>query len=192
MSLTVLTAVSSPIENSISQMYPTYYMWQFFLEFSLLGTEADHPLEEHKFDTFLTSEEWLQKYGLKAQKLTVYDALADCTFRHADGIVGIKTKPEDESSQTDAVSSIDFSLTTCELLIFCFKTWNVWIYDKMYDLLLWVFLFVCFIFLAKVSLLVEWDKDGHKLFQRSIWKWFFLVHKQAARKNKSWLEQCLG
>ncbi|XP_048818082.1 von Willebrand factor A domain-containing protein 3B [Lagopus muta] len=66
------------------------------------GTEADHPLEEHKFDTFLTSEEWLQKYGLKAQKLTVYDALADCTFRHADGIVGIKTKPEDESSQTDA------------------------------------------------------------------------------------------
>ncbi|XP_032297482.1 von Willebrand factor A domain-containing protein 3B isoform X2 [Coturnix japonica] len=66
------------------------------------GTEADHPLEENKCNKYLTSEKWLQKYGLKAQKLTVYDALADCTFRHADGIVDIKTKPEDESSQTDA------------------------------------------------------------------------------------------
>ncbi|OXB57503.1 hypothetical protein ASZ78_000235 [Callipepla squamata] len=65
-------------------------------------TNADHPLEEHKFDKYLTSEKWLQKYGLKAQKLTLYDALADCSFRHADGIVDIKTKPEDESSQTDA------------------------------------------------------------------------------------------
>ncbi|XP_021268202.1 von Willebrand factor A domain-containing protein 3B isoform X3 [Numida meleagris] len=66
------------------------------------GNKADHPLEEHKFDKYLTSEKWLQKYGLKAQKLTLYDALADCTFRHADGIVDIKTKPEDESLQTDA------------------------------------------------------------------------------------------
>ncbi|XP_010078959.1 PREDICTED: von Willebrand factor A domain-containing protein 3B, partial [Pterocles gutturalis] len=60
---------------------------------------VDHP---HTSDKYLTSEKWLQKYGLKAQKLTLYDALADCTFRHADGIVDIKTKPEDESSQTDA------------------------------------------------------------------------------------------
>ncbi|XP_054243859.1 von Willebrand factor A domain-containing protein 3B [Indicator indicator] len=60
------------------------------------ATKDDHP------DKYLTSEKWLQKYGLKAQKLTLYDALADCTFRHADGIVDIKTKPEDESSQTDA------------------------------------------------------------------------------------------
>ncbi|XP_076215216.1 von Willebrand factor A domain-containing protein 3B [Aptenodytes patagonicus] len=66
------------------------------------GTKADHPLQKHTSDKYLSSEKWLQKYGLKAQKLTLYDALADCTFRHADGIVDIKTKPEDESSQTDA------------------------------------------------------------------------------------------
>ncbi|XP_040440729.1 von Willebrand factor A domain-containing protein 3B isoform X1 [Falco naumanni] len=66
------------------------------------ATQADNPLKKHASDKYLTSEKWLQKYGLKAQKLTLYDALADCTFRHADGIVDIKTKPEDESSQTDA------------------------------------------------------------------------------------------
>ncbi|XP_065531824.1 von Willebrand factor A domain-containing protein 3B [Lathamus discolor] len=66
------------------------------------ATKGDHPLQKHTSDKYLTSEKWLQKYGLKAQKLTLYDALADCTFRHADGIVDIKTKPEDESSQTDA------------------------------------------------------------------------------------------
>ncbi|XP_068779632.1 von Willebrand factor A domain-containing protein 3B [Struthio camelus] len=66
------------------------------------GTKPDHLLREHKSDEYLTSEEWLHKYGLKARKLTLYDALADCSFRHADGIVDIKSKPEDESSQTDA------------------------------------------------------------------------------------------
>ncbi|XP_017727343.1 PREDICTED: von Willebrand factor A domain-containing protein 3B isoform X2 [Rhinopithecus bieti] len=48
------------------------------------------------------SKTWLQKYGLKAQKLSLYDVLADCSFRHADGIVDIKAKPEDESVQTSA------------------------------------------------------------------------------------------
>ncbi|XP_009470911.1 PREDICTED: von Willebrand factor A domain-containing protein 3B [Nipponia nippon] len=66
------------------------------------ATKAEHPLQKHASDKYLSSEKWLQKYGLKAQKLTLYDALADCTFRHADGIVDIKTKPADESSQTDA------------------------------------------------------------------------------------------
>ncbi|KAM9388299.1 von Willebrand factor A domain-containing protein 3B [Phaethornis superciliosus] len=66
------------------------------------ATKADDPLEKHASDKYLSSEKWLQKYGLKAQKLTLYDVLADCTFRHAEGIVDIKTKPEDESSQTDA------------------------------------------------------------------------------------------
>ncbi|XP_033915842.1 von Willebrand factor A domain-containing protein 3B [Melopsittacus undulatus] len=66
------------------------------------ATKGDHSLRKHTSDKYLTSEKWLEKYGLKAQKLTLYDALADCTFRHVDGIVDIKTKPEDESSQTDA------------------------------------------------------------------------------------------
>ncbi|KAM9567474.1 von Willebrand factor A domain-containing protein 3B [Guaruba guarouba] len=72
------------------------------------ATKGDHPLQKDTSDKYLTSEKWLQKYGLKAQKLTLYDALADCTFRHADGIVDIKTKPEDESSQTDAVGIVNF------------------------------------------------------------------------------------
>lgn len=49
------------------------------------------------------SKQWLQKYGLGAQKLTFYDVLADCSFRHADGVVDIRAKPEDESVQTSAV-----------------------------------------------------------------------------------------
>uniref|UniRef100_A0A2K6G3Z6 von Willebrand factor A domain containing 3B n=1 Tax=Propithecus coquereli TaxID=379532 RepID=A0A2K6G3Z6_PROCO len=48
------------------------------------------------------SKKWLQKYGLKAQKLSFYDVLADCSFRHADGVVDIKAKPENESMQTSA------------------------------------------------------------------------------------------
>ncbi|XP_054831013.1 von Willebrand factor A domain-containing protein 3B [Eublepharis macularius] len=49
-----------------------------------------------------SSKRWLQKNGLKAQKLTVTEALGNSTFRHADGVVDIKTKPENEYLQTDA------------------------------------------------------------------------------------------
>lgn len=52
------------------------------------------------------SKKWLQKYGLNAQKLSFYDVLADCSFRHADGVVDIKAKPENESIQTSAVSAL--------------------------------------------------------------------------------------
>nr|XP_058934480.1 von Willebrand factor A domain-containing protein 3B-like isoform X2 [Kogia breviceps] len=48
------------------------------------------------------SEKWLQKYGLKSQKLSFYDVIADCSFRHADGVVDIKAKPENGSVQTSA------------------------------------------------------------------------------------------
>ncbi|XP_076413597.1 von Willebrand factor A domain-containing protein 3B isoform X2 [Peromyscus maniculatus bairdii] len=58
-------------------------------------------LESNREDTW-DSQKWLQKYGLKAQKLTFYDVIADCSFRHADGVVDIKGKPEDESVQTSA------------------------------------------------------------------------------------------
>lgn len=58
--------------------------------------------KENREDTW-DSQKWLQKYGLKAQKLTFYDVIADCSFRHADGVVDIKGKPEDESVQTSAV-----------------------------------------------------------------------------------------
>lgn len=59
--------------------------------------------KENEEDTW-DSQKWLRKYGLKAQKLTFDDILADCSFRHADGVVDIKAKPENESVQTSAVS----------------------------------------------------------------------------------------
>ncbi|XP_008591531.1 PREDICTED: von Willebrand factor A domain-containing protein 3B-like [Galeopterus variegatus] len=58
-------------------------------------------IESQPEDTW-DSKKWLQKYGLKAQKLSLYDVLADCSFRHADGVVDIKAKPENESVQTSA------------------------------------------------------------------------------------------
>ncbi|XP_041913591.1 von Willebrand factor A domain-containing protein 3B-like isoform X2 [Alosa sapidissima] len=52
----------------------------------------------------LSSGQWLELFGLKAQKLTLYDALASCVFHHSDGVVDIKTTPADESLQSDAVT----------------------------------------------------------------------------------------
>uniref|UniRef100_A0A663LX94 Uncharacterized protein n=1 Tax=Athene cunicularia TaxID=194338 RepID=A0A663LX94_ATHCN len=89
------------------------------------STKTDHLLQKHTSDKYLTSEKWLQKYGLKAQKLTLYDALADCTFRHADGIVDIKTKPEDVSLQTDAVSIVNFPSSPVSCFIFILKIENL-------------------------------------------------------------------
>ncbi|KAM9584851.1 von Willebrand factor A domain-containing protein 3B [Trichechus inunguis] len=58
--------------------------------------------ESNPEDTW-DSRKWLQKYGLKAQKLSFYDVLADCSFRHIDGVVDIKAKPANESVKTSAV-----------------------------------------------------------------------------------------
>lgn len=109
----------SVFENSLSRMNHVIQEILFVL-FSLLANKADHPLPKHITDKYLTSEKWLQKYGLKAQKLTLYDALADCVFRHVDGLVDIKTKPEDECSQTDAVSIVNFPShpVSCSFLSF--------------------------------------------------------------------------
>ncbi|XP_077199562.1 von Willebrand factor A domain-containing protein 3B isoform X2 [Paroedura picta] len=49
-----------------------------------------------------SSKKWLQQNGLKAQNLMITKAFGSYTFRHADGIVDIKTKPENEYLQTDA------------------------------------------------------------------------------------------
>ncbi|XP_036600055.1 von Willebrand factor A domain-containing protein 3B [Trichosurus vulpecula] len=50
----------------------------------------------------LDSKKWLQKYGLKAQKLTAFDILAECSFRHIDGVVDIKGRPDNVYLQTCA------------------------------------------------------------------------------------------
>ncbi|XP_053311966.1 von Willebrand factor A domain-containing protein 3B [Spea bombifrons] len=69
---------------------------------------STQPMPEPGPDDYVSSKEWLKKFGLKPQKLRFYDALADCAFRHSDGVVDIKTKPEDESVQTDAENNIKF------------------------------------------------------------------------------------
>ncbi|XP_063058137.1 von Willebrand factor A domain-containing protein 3B-like [Engraulis encrasicolus] len=60
-------------------------------------------------DACLDSKQWLEQFGLKAQRLTIYDALASCAFYHSDGIVDIKSMPADENLQSDA--------ETCKKLI---------------------------------------------------------------------------
>ncbi|XP_026563275.1 von Willebrand factor A domain-containing protein 3B [Pseudonaja textilis] len=64
--------------------------------------EMDNTECEPEVKDFVNSREWLQKNGLKAQKLTIPTAFSDSAFRHVNGIVDIKTKPEDESVQTNA------------------------------------------------------------------------------------------
>ncbi|XP_072470695.1 von Willebrand factor A domain-containing protein 3B [Notamacropus eugenii] len=56
------------------------------------------PSLEEKLD----SKKWLQKYGLKAQKLTAFDILAECSFRHIDVAVDIKGRPDNVYLQTCA------------------------------------------------------------------------------------------
>ncbi|XP_058434275.1 von Willebrand factor A domain-containing protein 3B isoform X2 [Marmota monax] len=68
-----------------------------------IDCESGVESESNPEDTW-DSKKWLQKYGLKAQKLSFYDVLADCSFRHADGVIEIKAKPENESLQTSAES----------------------------------------------------------------------------------------
>ncbi|XP_061482908.1 von Willebrand factor A domain-containing protein 3B isoform X3 [Rhineura floridana] len=77
-------------------------MIEFEQSESLSAAKTDCSVSEPKAKDYVNSKEWLQKNGLKAQKLTISKAFADLAFRHADGIVDIKTKPEDESFQTDA------------------------------------------------------------------------------------------
>uniref|UniRef100_W5MPD8 VWFA domain-containing protein n=1 Tax=Lepisosteus oculatus TaxID=7918 RepID=W5MPD8_LEPOC len=67
---------------------------------------GDRRTEMPKSEDCMSSKTWLTKHGLKAQNLLFYDALADCAFRHSDGIVDIKSKPDDESLQTDAEKRI--------------------------------------------------------------------------------------
>lgn len=78
----------------------------YLLIFFISAEEMDKMEYEPEVKDFVNSREWLQKNGLEAQNLTIPRAFSDCAFRHVNGIVDIKTKPEDESLQTNAVRNL--------------------------------------------------------------------------------------
>lgn len=44
-------------------------------------------------EEYLTSKEWIQKHGIQARKLELFDALSQVCFRHCDGVVDVKKEP---------------------------------------------------------------------------------------------------
>ncbi|XP_078402244.1 von Willebrand factor A domain-containing protein 3B-like [Cetorhinus maximus] len=64
------------------------------------------PVTQSNSEDYITSKKWLERYGLKVRRLSCYDALADCAFRHSDGVVDIKGKPLNECMQTNAETRI--------------------------------------------------------------------------------------
>ena len=59
-------------------------------------------LSENK-EQYMSSKQWLLRYGIDARKLNLYDCLSGMFFRHKDGVVVIMEKPP-VGQQTDAVS----------------------------------------------------------------------------------------
>ncbi|XP_073520664.1 von Willebrand factor A domain-containing protein 3B isoform X2 [Phyllobates terribilis] len=98
--LLIRTELSEAQENlnQLQDIWKTFYNSEDEKNFD---TRVEETLEN-----CVSSKEWLEEFGLKPQKLLFYDALADCAFRHSDGVVDIKTKPEDESIQTDAENNL--------------------------------------------------------------------------------------
>ena len=54
------------------------------------GCESGGRPEEH-----MSSCEWLQKHGIKAQHLDIYDVMASVSFKHCDGVVDVLRPPND-------------------------------------------------------------------------------------------------
>lgn len=54
-----------------------------------------------KNEQYMGSAEWMNKHGLKARKLDLYDVLATCSFKHCDGVVDLRRAPDND--YTDAV-----------------------------------------------------------------------------------------
>lgn len=55
----------------------------------------------------LSSKSWLCQNGLKVQNLSLYDALADCAFRHADGAEVAMAKLPDVVSMRSLTDGMD-------------------------------------------------------------------------------------
>lgn len=74
------------------------------MEYSnLTEPKDDIPELPEKSEQYMSSKEWLQKYGLDSRKLGLFDLLSGVAFKHQDGVVEVKEAPPDETT-TDAVS----------------------------------------------------------------------------------------
>lgn len=56
-------------------------------------------------EQYMSSCQWLKKYGLGAKKLDLFDVLGGVAFKHRDGVVNIKEAPGDMLKK-EAVSSL--------------------------------------------------------------------------------------
>uniref|UniRef100_F6VLB0 VWFA domain-containing protein n=1 Tax=Ciona intestinalis TaxID=7719 RepID=F6VLB0_CIOIN len=63
---------------------------------------VDRPVQTNRQEQYMSSKEWLQRHGLEAQKVTAFQALAACSFRHVDGVVDLKGKPAPNTQTSDA------------------------------------------------------------------------------------------
>ena len=55
-------------------------------------------------EQYMGTKQWLGIYGLCARRLELWDVLGSVAFKHCDGIVDLKVKPEN-GEQTEAVRS---------------------------------------------------------------------------------------
>ena len=86
-----------------------FYGYKLYILFSE-STFEERPITEN--ENYMSSREWLDKYGLKAQRLGFYDVLSSVAFKHRDGVIDLKEAPPNEEIQTDAVRIIFTVLTT--------------------------------------------------------------------------------
>lgn len=83
-----------------------------YLDFYLLANHCQESADGVKEDLtsreeYMSSNEWLSKFGLKSRKLEFYDVLSGICFRHCDGVIDVLEPPPadkiDLSEQQDAV-----------------------------------------------------------------------------------------
>ncbi|KAM4047349.1 von Willebrand factor A domain-containing protein 3B isoform 2-T2 [Anomaloglossus baeobatrachus] len=98
--------IRSELSEAQETLNQLQHIWKTFYNSEEVVEKDNGRMVEETSEDCVSSKEWLEEFGLKPQKLQFYDALADCAFRHSDGVVDIKTKPKDESIQTDAENNM--------------------------------------------------------------------------------------
>ena len=89
-------------------------------------------------ETYMSSREWLDKFGLKAKKLGFYDVLAGVAFRHQDGVVNMKVAPVDPSQQTDAVIIILYYIILYYIILYYIILYYIILYYIILYYIMWI------------------------------------------------------